>query len=302
MAYEFIRDGREVMLEIVSGADESISGLQVGNEKFVLMSSEEIEYIVVTLYGKEYLGFMRSNLLNSNVSLNPGDNVIVLESFDRGEDYIHADVFELLRLFKSDAIFSCDFLSYKFVENKMHSTGWGRIHEPYYCTTNYYKAYHLTDAEKTEFITWCKKYGDLRPQAFNKFFDNLLTDFQRTYKIALPNLSFIALFTILEMIFGTGNNEITYKISRGASLLLSTNVDSMKAVFKQMKQLYKYRSEYVHSGKHIEDEHLIELRDIVRRTLLSIIDLGYHAPDKDVKELSESLTWGGRFLIPPSKQ
>lgn len=101
------------------------------------------------------------------------------------------------------------------------------------------------------------------------------------------------LFSILEMLLGSGHSEITYQISRGTALLLSTSVEEMLQIYKRMKKLYEARSKYVHSGKPIDHNHLFELREIVRKVLLKIAELGYHTKEKKFDELREKILLGG---------
>lgn len=101
------------------------------------------------------------------------------------------------------------------------------------------------------------------------------------------------LFSILEMIFGSGHSEITYQISRGTALLLSSNSDDMENLYKRMKKLYGERSQYVHSGTKIKIECLYELRDIVRRVLIVLIDLEYHKQGASFKDLQREIMLGG---------
>ena len=83
------------------------------------------------------------------------------------------------------------------------------------------------------------------------------------------------------------------KISRGTALLLSNTADEMLLMYKQMKKLYTARSKYVHSGKPVEHEQLFTLREIVRKVLLRIADLGYHTKEKTFDELREKILLGG---------
>ena len=58
------------------------------------------------------------------------------------------------------------------------------------------------------------------------------------------------------MLFGAPNGELTYRISRGTALFLSSDRDEMKTIHSQVKKLYNLRSKYVHEGKNVEWEKL----------------------------------------------
>ena len=117
--------------------------------------------------------------------------------------------------------------------------------------------------------------------------------YDKSYFIGVTELEYIMLFSTLEMIFGSGNSEITYQIARGTSLLLSATSDEMSEVYKQIKKLYHVRSKYVHNGTKIPMESLFQLREIVRRVLIKLVDLGYHVEGKSFDELRTKILLGG---------
>lgn len=139
--------------------------------------------------------------------------------------------------------------------------------------------YCLTAEKVEKFPIW---FDDIYPKLYaqnrSDNFKAMMRAYDRSYLIGITESEYIMLFSILEMIFGSGNSEITYQISRGTALLLSNNADDMLIIYKQMKKLYTARSKYVHSGIKISLENLYNLREIVRKVLIRLVQLGYHAP------------------------
>ena len=60
-----------------------------------------------------------------------------------------------------------------------------------------------------------------------------------------------------------------------------------------MKKLYTVRSKYVHNGADVPLQSLHQLREIVRRVLIKLVDLGYHAEGKSFDELRTKILLGG---------
>ena len=121
--------------------------------------------------------------------------------------------------------------------------------------------------------------------------------YDTSYLIGICELEYIMLFSILEMLLGSGNSEITYQISRGTALLLSNTSEEMHAIYKRMKKLYTARSKYVHSGPEISCDCLFELREYVRKVLVKVAELEYHTNDKKFDDLRDEILLGGYRLF-----
>ena len=151
----------------------------------------------------------------------------------------------------------------------------------------------MTEEEKNAFPEWFEQYKpfSLATEA-NEQFQKALRTYKFSYYIGFPELEFVMLFTILEMLF-SGHSDITYQISRGTALLLSNTADEMKINTQRVKNLYNKRSRYVHDGSSIDHEDLFELREIVRNTILKLIELGYHKKDQSFKNLKNKILCSG---------
>ena len=74
---------------------------------------------------------------------------------------------------------------------------------------------------------------------------------------------------------------------------MANDSSDMENIYTCMKKLYRERSKYVHEGKSIKIEALYELRDIVRKILLKLIDMEYHKDGKSFRDLQKQILLGG---------
>lgn len=185
-------------------------------------------------------------------------------------------------------------MNYKIEKGKLKWGGYGKITDyPHALGFNNNK-FSMAESEKESFHMWFDEYKKITSSTDeNDQFNKALRTYNLSYYIGFPELEFIMLFTILEMLFSEGHSEISYQISRGTSLLLSNSTEEMKSNFKKMKNLYTARSKYVHEGTSIKSEELIELRELVRKIILKFIEMHYHNKDKTFKDLREKILCGG---------
>lgn len=289
-----------VMLIAVAGADNSLVGLKVDGFEFILMRYSELKEIVIETRGIYGLGRFEHSLLWNGISIIDDDEVLVLEYVcqNTSPQQVYTSFFDMLRLFKAEAIFGCDFTSYKYQDGYVRSGGWGMTNVFNFSHSFIGKEYSLTSEEKDKFTMWyLKTMPTINNCITNNVFGNMLLSYQRSYMIGLPSLSFIMLFSILEMVFGSGHTEITYQISRGTALLLTHSKDEMNDMFKEMKRLYAIRSRYVHQGDNIDTNSVLKLRNIVRLVLLRLIDLGYNNKERLFSELQSEILLGGSYIF-----
>jgi hypothetical protein len=123
----------------------------------------------------------------------------------------------------------------------------------------------------------------LKPDYLQLAFDNLELS-KETYA---SHLQFLCLMIALESIFNMGENEITYRVSRNAAVLLGKSSSSSEKIMKGIQSLYKKRSSLVHSGKiiGISQMDIFWAEHYVRESILALIQLNM---PKDI--LSKALT------------
>ena len=93
--------------------------------------------------------------------------------------------------------------------------------------------------------------------------------------------SILALITSLEIMFSPDDkSELKYRVSRNASILLSTSTSDFEEIFKDLKNFYDIRSKLVHSGSAIitKDDYL-KLKEYIRKLLVKCITLNKNKDD-----------------------
>ena len=126
--------------------------------------------------------------------------------------------------------------------------------------------------------------------------ENLLPAFEffkQSYTSKYLPMAFVGLISALEYLFLNTNTELSYKLSRNVSVFLANTSEEFETLFTQIKNYYDLRSTFLHSGKIktskviIDKKELNELREIVRRCLLKIIEKNDEFnKDKLIKELN----------------
>ena len=101
-------------------------------------------------------------------------------------------------------------------------------------------------------------------------------NFERSYEIDNESLSFVTLIISLETLLNKSAQELRYRISRNAAVLLGEDQEDSKKIFTEIKGLYDIRSEIVHSGKSkkFTKRDLLRLRHYVRESIKKIYSIG----------------------------
>lgn len=313
MSYRLIESGNRVILSVLIGADQSLIGLRVNHSKIISMKFGEIDSIIQEAYGvAEKNRFINSVLDHYRPPTVPGKvlnlsdcDLIVLETVcESPSDYFATDmILKALKLYHGADIYSCYSINYRFEDGHICYGGLGDTIQYRHAIGYVEPHYTLTDEQKNGFAEW---YGTafmkLVAGNCNDSYKAMIRMYDTSYLIGICESEYITLFSILEMLLGTGNSEITYQISRGTALILSNSADEMHEIYKRMKKLYNARSKYVHSGKAVDHEQLFELRELVRKVLLKIAELGYHTKDKTFEELKEKILLGGYLSFTDAKK
>lgn len=296
MAYKIKENGNRVILHVLAGGTQSLVGLHICHCEIISMTVREFGYLLVQTRGQYEYGHFLTSLFEHGVPSQDDDEIIVLEAEEvEGKiDIFEESIFDAMKLYKAEDIFSCFFISYRFQNGKICGGGRGRVVHYEHAIDHLLPKYTLSPEEKKHFSTWFETfYLPFLKQKKSDIFRSMLRAYNTSYLVGIVELEFIMLFTILEMTLGSGNSEITYQISRGTALLLSSSPKEMEEIYRKMKKLYAVRSKYVHKGERIPRESLYELREIVRKVLIKLVDLGYHAEDKNIEALRTQILLGG---------
>ena len=296
--------GNCVILSVLIGADQSLVGLKVNNSTVISMKYGDLRKIALSVYGlAENNNFHRSVLdhlqqsITHRETINVDDcDLVVMETiYMESRDIFDLDsILKALKLYHAADIYACYTINYRFAESNICFGGLGNIKKYAHAIGLIKPFYSLTEAEKAAFPEWyASVFPKLIHQNRNDNFSSMIRMYDTSYLIGICESEYIMLFSILEMLIGTGNSEITYQISRGTALLLSNSAEEMHTIYKRMKKLYAARSQYVHSGKSISHDCLFELREYVRKVLIKVADLGYHTQDKKFDELRDNILLGG---------
>lgn len=296
MAYEIKQNCERVVLNVLAGADKSIIGLGILNCKVISMTMQELQDLVVLTRGQVELNYFHTTLFSHQIHACNNEEIIVLEYVETTEsdELLAYCILDLLKLYKAEDIYSCYSLDYRYRDGKLTHSSLAKIIRYEHAIDHLPARYTLADDEKANFSPWLNKYyTKLKSTDLNDSYKSMLKAYQTAFLVGIVELEYIMLFSILEMIFGSGHSEITYQISRGAALLLSDSSSEMEVVYKQMKKLYGVRSKYVHGGEKVHWDSLFELRDVVRKVLLKLIDLNYHAKGASFDDLRNKIMLSG---------
>lgn len=305
MSYQIKQNGERVILHVLAGADKSLIGLKVRHCSIIAMTVSEFHSLVIQTRSIRENNHFFYSLLAHHISVNEDDELIVLEAVETDDklSLIEAVLLPMLKLYNSGDIYSCYFISYRYVEGRIVNGG-RAIMVKYAHAIGYIPTkFGLTEDQFDHFPKWFDQYfPKLYRSEQNNSYRAMLRTYDSSYLLGVEELEYIMLFSILEMLFGTGNTEITYQISRGTALLLSSSSSEMKTIFQQMKKLYTARSKYVHNGTNISIENLFELREIVRRVLIKLVDLNYHTKEKSFDDLRTKIMLGGYYSFADEKK
>lgn len=245
MEYVINQSGNRVVLDLLANATKSLVGLAVNNCRIISIPYSELYAMVLSVYGvKGEWVFCREAFKYRTTPLSDAedDSVIVLESVEvEGfRDTIASDytILEALKLYQSSDIFSCYSLSYRFKDGKIQHGGRGETFLWQHGTYWPEKPYEITDDARSNFNAWLNEHRDLFLSGHhNAKFRQMKQLYLSSYLTDDANLSFVMLSVVLEMLFG-GNNELSYRISRGAGMFLSTDREEARSLFARMKKLY----------------------------------------------------------------
>lgn len=303
--YSYIDDGRRVGLFVLANADKSLVGLKFKNCEIKEITVSEMSSLLLETYGayevpifhKKITSLPITTVTSTNTTSKPQPiNDISLTILEEVDSYGVTSTlfFKSIKLFKSVDLYPCYSINYIFENGKPKRGGYSSVLDyPHALGINECK-FDITEEEKQNFPTWFEQHKDFAfANDTNEQFQKALRTYNLSYYIGFKELEFIMLYTILEMLFASERTEISYQIARGTALLLSTNTDEFKSTYKFMKKLYNARSKYVHEGNSIERKNLFELREIVRKVILKLIEMEYHQKDKTFKELQEKILCAG---------
>lgn len=314
MPYRLRESGDRVILSVLIGADQSMIGLSVKHSKIISMKFGELDSIIQEAYGiAEKNRFLNSVMDHYRPSTTPGKvlnlsdcDLVVLETIceNPGDLFAPETILKAMKLYHGADIYSCYSVNYRFEDGKICFGGLGETVQYRHAIGFVKPHYSLTEQEKTDFPAWYSSvFLRIIQIDHNDSYKSMIRTYDTSYLLGICESEYITLFSILEMLLGSGNTEITYQISRGTALILSNSENEMLEIYKQMKKLYKARSQYVHSGKTIAHEHLFDLREIVRKVLIRIAELGYHSKEKTFDELREKILLGGyRTFVKTEKE
>lgn len=296
MPYNIKENGKQVLLYVLVGADPSLEGLRVRNCSIISMTFPELHDIVFRTMGKREENHFIISLFSHHVGISPDSNLMVLENIieDENDLDVSENLLKALKLYQSGDIYSCYFTSYRFRDGKLNCGGIA-INLKYSHAIGFISPHYiLTDEQKTFFPEWHESiFKELISLNRSDSYRAMVRMYDTSYLIGICESEYIMLFSILEMLFGSGKTEITYQISRGTALILSETPDEMHTIYRKMKKLYSVRSEYVHNGKPVPHERLFELRELVRKVMVKVAQLGYHTKEKTFEELREKILLGG---------
>lgn len=296
MSYQIRSDCEQVALYVLAGADKSLVGLEFHNCRILSVPYVELLNIAIQVHGREVLHYVTTSIADGQYIPNDSDLVVLeVAGYSGGQiDFYDRYLFTLLKLFKAEDIYPCYSLVYQCKDGVLSSQGFVHKIEYKHAVVFREARYTTNELEKTFFSNWLDKYIlALFMNKKNDQFSNMLRAYDTSYLIGIAELEYIMLFSVLEMAFGSGHSDITYQISRGTALLLANDSSDMENIYKRMKKLYNERSKYVHEGKNIKIDALYELRDVVRRVLLKLIDMDYHKEGKSFKDLQNQVLLGG---------
>lgn len=97
--------------------------------------------------------------------------------------------------------------------------------------------------------------------------------YDQSYTAPVETLRFMVCVIAMESILVKGNLELSYRFSRNGAMLLSNNVEEYWQFSNIFKEIYKRRSNYVHTGKldNLHLENIIQARDVLRNIILSVL-------------------------------
>ncbi len=301
--YNIKKNARHVTMNVLATNNDSLVGLKIGNSEFISMDIQEFQNIIIQFRGIEeinvfYYSIIKHFFGKRNFSLKNNDQsfyrvkLVILETVFPDEKLSDEaeNIIDLLKLYKSDDIFSCYWISYQNINGLTNGGGLGHTNVydfKYNHSINFVlPEYSLSVEEKNNFQKWYKDHIDILSNSCNLNFKQWLRIYFDSFLNRDCNQSYIMLFVILEMIFGDEHKGISNRLSRKTSLFLSSSTEDM---INTIGNLYKIRSKYIHNGKEIQYKDLITLREIIRKVIILMYEKGYHKPNFNHKEFLKNI-------------
>lgn len=153
------------------------------------------------------------------------------------------------------------------------------------------------DLEISEVNQFAKKYFDrLNLDNYVGFaIEKYITSFHASHY----HYQYLDLCIALESIIVSHQVELSYRLKRTVAILCGKNLSRCDHIFKQLTQIYGFRSTIVHGGKFDDkdiEEYLEVLQAIVSRTLIELIIHNIATTGK-LAEIITSLGFGDREKI-----
>jgi Apea-like HEPN len=196
--------------------------------------------------------------------------------------YTLRDKIRLLRLFKEGNVLMRFSLFYH-LEKSEPKVFWSFLEGPLSDTTMFQL--------RTDEIVEAQNFVNKVKIPFDKNFLQLAFEsFELSYETYSAALNFLSLMVAMEVMLNRGRDELKYSISRNAAVLLGKSSEHANQIFEEVKNLYKKRSEVVHTGAYdvITKDDLLKLRGYVRETIKEICTIG-----KNKDELTDMLNTCG---------
>jgi len=132
--------------------------------------------------------------------------------------------------------------------------------------------FHLTKEDFKDLYAFFNIQLPLTPPFLELAFKN----YERSYETQNPALAFLALIISLEILYNPGGGEISFRISRNCAVLLGSSKNESDAIFKDIRRIYKIRSNMVHTGdtSKCDDELVKTVRHYVRESIKKMNQLG----------------------------
>jgi hypothetical protein len=115
-----------------------------------------------------------------------------------------------------------------------------------------------------------------------------------SYNSMHPNLAFLLLMIGVESLLKPSTGKITYRLSRYAAVLLGNSASEGETIFREVKELYRVRSNIVHgtSNVTVQNPELAKLRGILRDLIKEVNRIS--KPKDELLRMLDSLGFGER--------
>ncbi len=117
---------------------------------------------------------------------------------------------------------------------------------------------------------------------FKDYLQLAFESFEFSYHTHKKEMAFLSLMVALEILFNRGNQELKYRISRNAGVLLGYDAEDADRIFREIKKLYDKRSTLVHTGhcsNGLTNDDIQKTRDYVRRSIKILISINNNKDD-----------------------